>query len=83
MQFVEEALSSLHPSFYTMLFFTIIPMVISIPRVWTFAFLLAYSFSGAWVVYCAIPERPAKKSLVGARMDDRMGLFRHLKLQDS
>jgi hypothetical protein len=80
MEFVEEALSSLHSSFYTMLFLTIVPMVVSIPRLLTFLFLLTYSFSGAWVVYCAIPEKPAKS--LGARMDDRATLFRHLKLQD-
>ena len=82
MEFIETILSSLHPSFYTMLFLTIVPMVVPVARIWTFAFLLAYSLSGAWVVYCAIPEKPAKKCC-GARMDDRATLFRHLKLQDS
>jgi hypothetical protein len=81
MQFIENIISSLHASWYFMFLFTIIPMVVQIPRSASCIYLVAYAISAVWVVHCSIFERPRTVSL-GARMDDRMRIFRGIGLQD-
>jgi hypothetical protein len=81
MEVVEAALLSLHLSFYALLSLTIIPIVATIPRAMALAYLVAYALCGVWVVYCSIPEKPAKH--MGAQMDERTRLLLKFKLQDA
>ena len=84
MEFIEDAFASaasLHTSFYAMAFLTVLPMVLTVPREMAFVYLIAYSVSGACVVLYGIPERPRSRVL-SAEFDDRMRIFRAIKLQD-
>ena len=81
MQFIEDMLASLHASWYTMTFLTVLPIVVTVPRELSFVYLIAYSVSGACVVLYGIPERPRSRVL-SAEFDDRMRIFKAIKLQD-
>lgn len=81
MQFIENIILSLHASWYFMFLFTIIPMVVQIPRSASCMYLVAYAISAVWVVHCSIFERPRTVALA-SRMDDRTRIFRGIGLQD-
>jgi len=55
-QFIENTVASLHASWYTMLFFTVLPMVLSVPRHLSLVYLAVYAISGACVVQFGLPE---------------------------
>jgi hypothetical protein len=55
-QFIENTIASLHASWYTMLFFTVLPMVVSVPRQLSLVYLAVYAISGACVVQFGLPE---------------------------
>ena len=81
MQFIEDMLASLHTLWYAMTFLTVLPMVVTVFRELSFVYLIAYSVSGACVVLYGIPERPRSRVLQ-AEFDDRMRIFKAIKLQD-
>jgi hypothetical protein len=80
MDILDQILSSLTAPWYAMASLTVVPMMLSIPRVVVLEFLILYALSGVWVIYCGIPVPKPKKAMV-ARMDDRATLFKQLKLQ--
>lgn len=83
-QFIENALASLHVSWYIMLFLTVVPVVLSIPRQLSLMYLLVYAISGACVIVYGIPE-PQKKEESGnfllSKMDDKTRIFQAIKLR--
>jgi hypothetical protein len=56
-------------------------MVVTVSRELSFVYLIAYTVSGACVVLYGIPERPRSRVL-SAEFDDRMRIFKAIKLQD-
>ena len=86
MEFIYNAIASLHASWYTMAFFTVLPMVVAVNRQLSLAYLVVYAMTGAWLVMCGLPEeRPVRSetSLLASKFDDRMLLFKAIKLRDS
>ncbi len=83
MQFIEDTLASLHASWYVMAFFTVLPMVVSVPRQLTFVFLLMYAIASACLVLYGIPEQPQTSSVtrLQSEFDDKTRIFRAIRLQ--
>ncbi len=77
MQFIEKALASLHATWYTMLFFTVLPMVLSVPRQLSLVYLIAYAIASACVIQFGIPERngAAGKNSLQSKMDEKTRIF--------
>lgn len=80
MQFIENALASLHATWYTMLFFTVLPMVLSVPRQLSLVYLIAYAIASACVIQFGIPERNGaaagkNNSLLQSKMDEKTRIF--------
>jgi hypothetical protein len=84
MQFIECALASLHLSWYAMLGFTVLPLVLSIPRQLSFVYLVVYAISGACVVlYGAHPPSPPPSALtLNSKLDEKTRIFQAIKLQE-
>lgn len=90
-QFIENALASLHSSWYVMFVFTVIPILVSIPRHLSLVYIVLYAFSGAFFVLYGIPEVPQRgtqgnnnnSSLLQSKMDEKMSLFHAIKLQSA
>jgi hypothetical protein len=84
MQFIYNAIASLHASWYTMAFFTVLPMVVAVNRQLSVAYLVVYTMTAAWLVMCGLPEVEERRrsETLAAKFDDRMQLFKAIKLRD-
>jgi hypothetical protein len=86
MQFIEGALASLHVSWYAMLGFTILPLVLSISRQLSFVYLVAYAISGACVVlygtHFPSPPSPPFAQTLQSKLDEKARIFQAIKLQE-
>jgi hypothetical protein len=84
MQFIYNAIASLHASWYTMAFFTVLPMVVAVNRQLSIAYLVVYTMTAAWLVMCGLPEEEERRrsETLAAKFDDRMQLFKAIKLRD-
>ena len=87
MQFITDAINTLHVSWYGMVFFTVLPMAVTIHRSFSLIYLILYALSGAWVVLKGItPAEPSQQYRVikplQSRVDEKTRLFRSIKLQD-
>jgi hypothetical protein len=83
MQFIENAIASLHASWYVMTFFTVIPMVMTVPRTLSFVYLVVYAISGGCVVMYGIPgQQSDRPTRLQSEMDDKTRIFRAIRLQD-
>jgi hypothetical protein len=82
MQFIYNAIASLHASWYTMAFFTVLPMVVAVNRQLSIAYLVVYTMTAAWLVMCGLPEERRRSETLAAKFDDRMQLFKAIKLRD-
>jgi hypothetical protein len=86
MEFIYNTIASLHASWYTMAFFTVLPMVVAVNRQLSLAYLVVYAMTGAWLVMCGLPERRVRSEpcqLASKFDDDRVLLFKAIKLRDS
>jgi hypothetical protein len=83
MEFIYNAIASLHASWYTMAFFTVLPMVVAVNRQLSIAYLVVYTMTAAWLVMCGLPEERRRSETLAAKFDDRMQLFKAIKLRDS
>lgn len=81
MQFIDNAMASLHASWYTMAFFTVLPMVVTVDRQLSFAYLVLYTIVGSWLVMYGLPERPMSTPLE-SKFDDGIHIFKAIKLRD-
>jgi hypothetical protein len=84
MQFIDNAIASLHASWYAMAFFTVFPMVVAVDRQLSFVYLVVYAMTGSWLVMYGLPERPmggTSSSTLESRFDDGMHLFKAIKLR--
>ena len=82
MEFIYNAIASLHASWYTMAFFTVLPMVVAVNRQLSIAYLVVYTMTAAWLVMCGLPEERRRSETLAAKFDDRMQLFKAIKLRD-
>ena len=84
MQFIYNAIASLHASWYTMAFFTVLPMVVAVNRQLSIAYLVVYTMTAAWLVMCGLPEEEERRrgETLAAKFDDRMQLFKAIKLRN-
>ena len=83
MDFIEDVLRSLHASWYTMAFFTVLPMILSVPRQLSFVYLVVYAVSSACVILYGIPEPPRRSTATAlqSEFDEKTHIFRAIKLQ--
>jgi len=85
MDFIEDVFKTLHACWYIMVFFTVLPMIVSIPRQLSFVYLIAYAISGACVIMYGVPEPPPLPRRRALRMasefDEKTHIFRSIKLQ--
>ncbi len=92
MDFVCNVCNSLHVSWYVMLAVTLTPMVVKISRSFALLYLIIYAFVCAWVVTCSVYDdddddaedspSPAVAKMK-SKMDEKVFLFRKIKLQDA
>ena len=83
MDFIEDVFKTLHACWYIMVFFTVLPMIISIPRQLSFVYLIAYAISGACVIMYGVPEPPPRRRAprMTSEFDEKTHIFRAIKLQ--
>jgi hypothetical protein len=82
MDFIEDAIKSLHASWYAMVLFTVLPMIVSISRQLSLIYLITYAISSACVIMYGIPESPRRSaSQLASEFDEKTHIFRAIKLQ--